>query len=307
MELMSEIKLFTISDGRATEVPGEAGGLEKSLQTLIESNLDPMLAVRFVASEHSTGKLHGGRIDTLGLDENDCPVILEYKRAVSENVISQGLYYLDWLLDHKAEFKLLVLDRFGKDVSDLIDWTSPRLICVAADFTKHDEHAVRQIDRNIDLVRYRRFGQALLALELLTSTTADPIVVDGPAIKTKPGKASSDRPVEQALAEMDEQMRDLYEGLRAFILGLGDDVVEKHLKLYVAFRRIKNFASIVVLKNEILVFLKVDPDTVTIEEGFSRDMRQIGHWGTGDLRLNIASKDDLRRAEPLIVRSYEGT
>ena len=34
--------------------------------------------------------------------------------AVSENVMNQGLYYLDWLLDHKAEFKLLVLEKFNK-------------------------------------------------------------------------------------------------------------------------------------------------------------------------------------------------
>jgi len=77
---------------------------------MIEANLQPLLNIRFIASEHSTGKTHGGRIDSLGFDENHCPVILEYKRLVGENVINQGLFYLDWLLDHKAEFKLLVLD-----------------------------------------------------------------------------------------------------------------------------------------------------------------------------------------------------
>src|SRR5437764_492139 len=137
---MSEIKLFKLESGKAAEIAGIAGGLEKSLQTILEKNLDTMLGVRFLASEHSTGKLHAGRIDTLGLDEDGCPVILEYKRAVSENVMNQGLYYLDWLLDHKAEFKLLVLDKYGKATADTIDWTAPRLICVAADFTKHDEH-----------------------------------------------------------------------------------------------------------------------------------------------------------------------
>jgi hypothetical protein len=35
--------------------------------------------------------VHGGRIDTLGLDDNNCPVIIEYKHALNENVISQGL------------------------------------------------------------------------------------------------------------------------------------------------------------------------------------------------------------------------
>jgi predicted transport protein len=303
---MSEIKLFRIGNGKAAEVPGEAGGLERSLQTLIENNLDLMLAVRFAASEHSTGKLHGGRIDTLGLDENDCPVILEYKRAISENVMSQGLYYLDWLLDHKAEFKLLVLDRYGKDIADAIDWTSPRLICVAADFTKHDEHAVRQINRNIDLVRYRRFGQELLALELLTSTTADAIAVDDP-VKPKPNKQTMDKPVSQAIIEMDQPLLDLWEELRAFILGLGGDVTEKQLKLYVAFRRIKNFVTAVVQKKGLSLYLRTDPESMQIEEGFTRDMRGKGHWGTGDLEVWITDKVSLKKAEPLIVRAYEGT
>ena len=42
--------------------------------------------------------------------------------------------------------------------------------------------------------------------------------------------------------------------------------------------------------------LKVDPTTITIEQGFTRDVRQIGHWGTGDLELSIRNKDDLRKA-----------
>jgi predicted transport protein len=303
---MSELRLFKLAGGKAAEVPGTAGGLEKSLQTLIESNLDEMLGVRFVASEHSTGKLHGGRIDSLGIDENNNPVILEYKRAISENVVSQGLYYLDWLLDHKAEFKLLVLDRFGKADADAIDWTSPRLICVAADFTKHDEHAVRQINRNIDLVRYRRFGVDLLALELLASTTADAIPADDDPSKAKTGKATGDKPIAQAITEMDPSLRDLWEELRAYTLGLGSDVTEKGTKLYVAFRRLRNFTTVCVQKGGLLVFLHLDPDGVTLEEGFARDVRKIGHWGTGDLELWVKDKVSLAKALPLVARAYEG-
>lgn len=301
---MSEIKLFTITTGKATEIAGVAGGLEKSLQTLIENNLNPMLAVRFVASEYSTGKLHGGRIDTLGLDENDCPVIVEYKRAISENVINQGLYYLDWLLDHKAEFKLLVLQTFGNDVADAIDWSSPRLICVAADFTKHDEHAVRQIDRNIDLVRYRKFGNELLALELLTSTTANALSTED-VDKPKVVKPSGDKPIAQAIAEMEQPLRDVWEELRAYTLGLGGDVTEKQLKLYVAFRKIKNFATAIVQKKGICFYLHLDPSSVTLEDGFTRDKRNSGHWGTGDLEVWIPNNDAMKKAMPLIEKAYQ--
>ena len=118
---MSDIKLFQISPTDVQELLGHSVAVEKSLQTLIELNLENFLGVRFLASEYATGKTHGGRIDTLGLDENGCPVIIEYKRALNENVINQGLYYLDWLLDHKAECTILTGKLFGQAVADKIE------------------------------------------------------------------------------------------------------------------------------------------------------------------------------------------
>ena len=186
---MSDIKLFRLSGGTATELQGNASDLERPLQTLIEANLQPLLSIRFIASEHSTGKTHGGRIDSLGLDENHCPVILEYKRSVGENVINQGLFYLDWLMDHKAEFKLLVLDKLGAAAADAIDWSAPRVVCIAADFTKYDGHAVQQIGRNIELIRYRRFGDDLLLLESANAGSDS----NGKATAAKLAKASASK------------------------------------------------------------------------------------------------------------------
>jgi RecB family endonuclease NucS len=136
---MSDIKLFRIADGSVTQLAGTSVAVEKSLQLLIERHLEELLGVRFLRSEYSTGKTHGGRIDTLGLDENGYPVIVEYKRSLNENVINQGLYYLDWLMDHKGEFTLLVQAKLGKELADGIEWDNPRLLCVAGDFTKYDE------------------------------------------------------------------------------------------------------------------------------------------------------------------------
>ena len=64
------IKLFSIAGNTAKEIQGKASHLEKPLQNMIESNLAPLLGIRFIASEYATGKTHAGRIDTLGLDEN---------------------------------------------------------------------------------------------------------------------------------------------------------------------------------------------------------------------------------------------
>src|SRR3984885_7236558 len=140
----------------------------------MEQHLESFLGVRFLATEYVTGKTHGGRIDTLGLDDNNCPVIIEYKRGVNENVINQGLFYLNWLMNQQSNFELLVLKKLGSEWSEKIDWSGPRLLCIAGDFTRYDEQAVLQIPRNIELLRYRRYGGDLLLLELVRASTTVP-------------------------------------------------------------------------------------------------------------------------------------
>jgi len=49
------------------------------------------------------------------LHENGCPVIIEYKRSTNESVFNQDSFYPDWLMDHRADFELLVLKKFGKE------------------------------------------------------------------------------------------------------------------------------------------------------------------------------------------------
>ena len=303
---MSDIKVFRISNKGATELRGYSVALEKSLQTLIEKYLDTFLGVRFLASEYSTGKTHAGRIDTLGIDENRCPVIIEYKRALNENVISQGLYYLDWLLDHKAEFTLLVMKALGSDVSNTIEWSSPRLLCIAGDFTKYDEHAVKQMNRNIELVRYRRFDDDLLLFELVNATTAQGTATQAPS----PKQAKSQyKTVTELLGQAKSDLRDLYESLKAFLLAMGDDVQLNTLKYYLAFKRLKNFACVEVhpSSGKLLVYVKVDPDTVELKANFTRDVRYVGHYGTGDLEIIINSHDGLEAAKPLLIQSYEAS
>ena len=193
---MGDLKLFRIHDGTAVELQGVALALERPLQALIERNMDVLFGVQFVASEHSTGKKHGGRIDSLGLDENGSPVIFEYKRSVNENVINQGLFYLDWLLDHRAEFELLVMKKLGTQAAEQIDWSGPRLICVASDFTRYDEHAIAQINRSIELVRYRDHDGAFLTLDLVASTSATATAA-GAEDAAKPTRRSSEKTVMQ--------------------------------------------------------------------------------------------------------------
>lgn len=303
---MSDIKIYRIKKGTAVQLESRSSTLERKIQRLIEANLETLLGVRFLATEYSTGTKHGGRLDTLGIDENGCPVIIEYKRTINENVINQGLFYLDWLLDHKAEFKLLTMEQLDKKAADAIEWSSPRLLCIAGDFTRYDIHAVEQINRNIELIRYAHYGEELLVFDLVNATT----VQESASPSKSSGKGASKgvyKTVSQALEQASPALTELFEAFSDFAQSLGDDVQVKPLKFYFAFKRLKNFACVEVMtkSQKLVVHVKGDTSQMEFEEGFSRDTTHIGTWGTGNVELTIRTPEDLEKAKALVGRSYE--
>jgi len=314
---VSDIKLFSFAGNKAVELAGKSAAIEKTLQNLIEGHMETFLGVRFLASEYSTGSKHRGRIDSLGLDENGCPVIIEYKRHSNENVINQGLFYLDWLLDHKADFRLLVMDKLGKDEADKIEWGGTRLLCIAADFTRYDEHAVAQINRNIELIRYKLFGDDLLLFELVNgasaattviSNSSDDVVAEPKPARTPAAATLAMKTHADQITTASPELLALFEQTRSFILAQGDDIIEKPLKLYVAFRRLKNFVCMSLISKQdphVFLTLKLEPASVELEKGFTRDVSNIGHWGTGDLEVVLRKPSDFEKAKPLIERAYQ--
>lgn len=301
---MGDIKLFKIKD-EVEEIEGSSMQLEKHLQNIMEENMEVFLGVKFLAPEYSTGKVHNGRIDSLGIDENNCPVIIEYKRSINENVINQGLYYLDWLLDHKAEFKLLVMEKLGVKYCENIEWSSPRLICIANDFTKYDIHAVKQINRNIDLIKYKNYKEELLLLEMVhTNTVSDDYK---PIVNTDNSTKHKYKTVEDYLEDANNELKNRYYILKDFIMSLGDDVQEKKLKNYFGFKRIKNFACIEIHPKSdlVLIYTKANLNDIKLEDGFTRDVTNIGHYGTGNLEIRFTDIKQFEKIQRYIITSYE--
>lgn len=294
---MGEINIFRKENGSVEEIDSVSVSLEKKIQNLIEQNMEEFLGVKFLETEYSTGKKHGGRIDSLGIDENNAPVILEYKKHKNQNVINQGLYYLDWMMDHKADFGKLV--RKNTDIDeDEIEWSSPRLICIAPDFTKYDSYAVEQIDQNIELMRFKQYENDLLLLELVN------------AVESTDSDTRSERDykgIEEHHKEASDNLVEIFEELEDFIFSLGDDVQKKELKYYYAYKRIQNFVCLEIKphKDIMKLYLRLDPEKIEIPE-IGRDVSDVGHYGTGDLELEISKEEDLETAKPFIEKSYEG-
>ncbi|WP_327707025.1 DUF5655 domain-containing protein [Streptomyces decoyicus] len=293
---MSGLKLFHTMTSGVTAVVSRLAEVEADVQGLIEANMEALLGVRFLVSEYSTGPVHGGRIDSLGIDENGAPVIVEYKRGVDAGVIHQGLFYLAWLMDHRSEFERLVRDRLGASAAAQVLWSGPRLICIAGDFTRYDVHAVREHRRSIDLVRYRYFGSDLLGLETVASVA---------------GRTPAARPSNQlavgtgAGSSRSAALEELVSAVDEVLLGMGDGGNRIQRKQYRAYQRLRNFACVCPpQKTKLLVYLKADPEQVDLVPGFTRDVSGLGHHGTGDLEVQLRTPKDVERAHHLFRASY---
>lgn len=307
-----ELMLFRRdAGGRDVGLSGSTVALEVELQRRVEAGLQQMLGIRFLASEYPTGPWHRGRIDTLGLDENGSPVVIEYKKGSDSGVLSQAVSYLSWLESAHHEVEALVRKVLGAEAAETIDWHRPRMVCIAASFSHHDRVAVARLSERIDLVRYRVFDGDLLSLLLVDSSAGTARAASSRRARERdtatisvPSVPATTVPAGAGLVPA--RLRDLHRELDDALTAWGEVEVAP-LRHYIAYRRLVNVACVIFRpKHEtILVYLRLDPDTVTLEEGFTRDMRGIGHLGTGDLEIRIGSAADLEKARPLIRGALE--
>lgn len=303
--------LFQIHQEKLTAVTQVEFPSEKTLQSLVEKNLKVIFNFAFVATEFSTGAVHAGRIDTLALSEDGNPVIIEYKKVASSDLINQSLFYLSWIKDHHGDFEIAAQKTLGKAVQ--IDWSDVRVICLAPNYKKYDLHAVQVMGANIELWTYRRFSNDVVYFEEfykrsisspVSATEKDPTMVAA-GKKAAITKALGGWTFDQHLEGKSENIRTLVAAIQEYLIGLDPAMEEAPKKLYIAYRTTQNIVCVEPQKQKILLFLKLDPGKHKGPPGISRDMREIGHFGTGDLEITVKTAEDLELAKPFMQLAYE--
>ena len=153
-------------------------------------------------------------------------------------------------------------------------------------------------------LKYKKYEDDLILFELVNATTAsETAIISDEGVN----KHNVYKTVTENLKQADKELQDLYYSVKDFILNLGDDIQEKVLKYYIAFKKIRNFACVEIYpkSKSILIYLNINPNEVELKEGFTRDVSNIGHYGTGNLEVRINSKDDFEKAKELITKSYD--
>jgi predicted transport protein len=285
----------------AVQIRAEDFQAEKDLQSVVEANLEQIFRIRFVASEFSTGHKHGGRIDTLGMDQDGNPVIVEYKWLENQNIINQGLFYLDWLVDHHGDFALAAQKALGPNVK--VKPGEPRLILLAQSFSKYDKYAVNRIAGNIELWTYRLYENGLFSVEnVFSPPIASKIHVD----RGKP-PTEKDYSVERLLQEKGEEVVQLFRRLQSEILALSSDTEEVPVKWYVSYKRGRNFCECEIQKKKLLLHLDIPHRDLNDPRGIAQDYSKIGHYGTGETQVSVSPGDDLGYVMGLIRQAYDLT
>lgn len=280
---------------------------ERDLQRLIEKNLLETLGLQFLATEYTTTS--GGRIDTLAVDSDGAPVIIEYKKNRNDAVINQALSYVKWLKTQKSEFfQKLMIDKLGQKTYDEIglDWKNPRVICIAEAFSRFDIDTIHFVSARIELIRYRIYEDGIFTLEplnVLESVQQTEEALTESKAKAQPEEVSTEAPsVDDFVGKASSQVKDLFYDLRERILALDEAIVEKPTTLYVGYKLSNNFADLHFQKNGLKIFLR--PANYEDPKGMLKQIPDGYRWKLNRF-VQITSTDDLDYVFGLIEQSYK--
>jgi predicted transport protein len=293
--------LFKLQENKVIRVEKRTV-VERDVQRLFEENLSEILGIFFLDTEFSTT---GGRIDTIGIDQNGSPVIIEYKRSQNDSVINQATWYLEWLLDHKEKFEKLVS---SKSINIEIDWSSPRVICVAESYNKFDLGLVKFLPFTIELLKYRLYDD-LLSVESenfqkgVKISGSKRLVTDD---EEKPVREyGKEYTANDLFRENWKESRELYEQLKEKILELDSNIEEKFTKLYISYKIESIFCEIIPQAKGLWIHITMPVDKIKNNGLELHDVSNQGHWGTGETKFRLEKVDDMEKGLDYIRQSYD--
>ena len=288
--------LFSIQQQALEKLQPKDFENEAKLHALFDANLETLLGVRFLEAEYP---IPDGRIETLGLDEHNVPVVVEYKKGQDPGAIIQGLFYLNWVSGNRKAFETMVREKLG--AGSKVEWSAPvRLIVVAKDFNVRDLASLSLIAASVELKRYSYYGHLLqvddvtpLKLRQKLGTKAESAVVE---TQTK------EYTIDELLARAEPPVRDVFLAIRERILSL-PQVWERVGRFYCDYRTTSTFASANVQKKRLGIYIKMgerlpdDPRQITEQRDFG--------FGRLNTRFYLQPGEDINYAMGLIKQAYE--
>ncbi len=100
-------------------------------------------------------------------------------------------------------------------------------------------------------------------------------------------------------------LREVFEAFRKQVLGSDPCVTEEVLKLYVAYKAETNFVDIVPMAKQLRLFLNMTFPEINDPKEICKDVSGVGHWGNGDVEVELTSLEELPYVLGLVRQSLE--
>lgn len=294
-------------DNKLNEIKETKFSKEKVLQNLCEGNLEDVFELKFVKSEFAIGNF---RLDTLAFDESSKSfVIIEYKNNSNFSVVDQGYAYLSLMLNNKADFIL----EYNENCSDTlkrndIDWSQSRVIFISTSFNNYQRESINFKDLPFELWEVKKFENDTVYFNQIKATKKTESIKTITSNNSEADIVNREVKVyteEQHFKNSTEEMIEVYEKIKEFILGLDDNFELKPKKNEIGFAYNKKIMFDILLQKKAIKFwFNAKIGTLDDSRNIARDVSNTGHWGNGDYEIQISNDDDIEYIFSLIKQLY---
>lgn len=303
--------LFEIKNKKATKINQKEFKNELELHQLIDKNLGEIFGVRFIKDEHITDK--HGRIETLGLDESNRPIVIEYKKTKEKGQLVQANRYMTWIKQNPDSFELLARKNI-KNLTGEIDFANPRILCFAQEYSIDDKCLALSL--GAELWKYRYYDNDTMVIsreeepEQLITTKSK-----GLTIEKIPREPRTAKTIEQHLQGASEELKSLFRRIDTEIKNISSEVEWYTTNAEIVYKTSRNFVYLAVQnkKNCLRLLLRTADDKMVDNKNLTRKIPKTHGYGNITRQVHISPKDEkLNKFEiediiNLIIQSYDTT
>ncbi|MFC2087083.1 DUF5655 domain-containing protein [Bacteroidota bacterium] len=303
--------LFEIKNKKAKKIRTKEFKNELELHLLIDKNLEEIFGVRFIKDEHVTEK--HGRIETLGIDEGNRPIVIEYKKTKEKGQLVQANKYMTWIKQNPDSFELLARKNI-KNLNGEIDFSNPRILCFAQEYNIDDKCLALSL--GAELWKYRYYENDTLVIsreeepEQLITTKSKGFTIE--KVKREPRQAKS---VEQHLHGASDKLTDLFNRLDSEIQNISSEVERYTTNAEIIYKTSRNFVCLAVQnKNDCLrLLLRTTDDNIADEKNLTKKIPKTHGYGNITRQVHVSPKEEeadkysIDDIMDLINQSYDST
>ena len=281
--------LFELKNEKAKKVVQKEFKNELELHKLIDKNLEELFGVRYIKDEYITKK--HGRIETLGLDESNRPIVIEYKRTKEKGQLVQANRYMTWIRQNPDSFELIVRKNI-KDLKGGIDFANPRILCFAQEYSIDDKCLALAL--GAELWKYRYYeNETLVITREEEPEQIIPKNVKG-SFKETEKKPRPVKTVEKHLQGASEGLNDLFYRIDSEIKSISSEVESYTTNQEVLYKTSRNFVALAVQsKNDCLrILLRTINDQLFDKKNLTKKIPKTFGYGNITRQLQISPKDE---------------